>query len=113
MHLFPPFSHPKQPSVSLLKRNSLCNLKDATDVFTFGLFCSVLNAKGVSHKQANGSIFLKSVLKLGVFTFTVVVVCMKKSFVLAHRSVNLAVWSFSQTTEASCYLDSFFFFNDS
>lgn len=58
------FSHPKQPSVSLLKRNSLCNLKDDTNVFTFGLFCSVLNAKGVSHKQANGSIFLKSVLKL-------------------------------------------------
>lgn len=68
LHFFLSFSHPKQPSVSLLKRNSLCNLKDATNVSTFGLFCSVLIAKGVSHKQAKGGIFLKSVLKLRVLT---------------------------------------------
>lgn len=68
-------SHLIQPSASLLKRNSLCNLKDKTNV---SAFCSV-NAKGVSHTQVNGSIFLKSVLKLYFkhFYFTVIVVCVK------------------------------------
>lgn len=68
-------SHLIQPSASLLKRNSLCNLKDKTNVSAF----SSVNAKGVSHTQVNGSIFLKSVLKLYFkhFYFTVIVVCVK------------------------------------
>lgn len=97
-------SHLIQPSASLLKRNSLCNLKDKTNVSAFGLFCSV-NAKGVSHTQVNGSIFLKSVLKLYFkhFYFTVIVVCVKINCpgTLERTSGHSA--TFSRSSEASSY----------